>query len=93
MINLNNRALNQDIVNAIASLDTRAMKRLPRSVRKQLKRLPSQNDLQSMVAGRFFNRPRKRCLLLLGLAGLAALAALFYFLRNNDDDFDFEIEL
>lgn len=94
MFNLSNRGLNQDIVNAISSLDTRTMKRLPRSVRKQLKRLPSQSDIHAALPTGLFRRPRKRCLIGLAIVGLiAAGIAAFVFLRDDEDDFDFEIEL
>lgn len=94
MFNFNNHALNQDIVDAIASLDPRTVNRLPRSVRKQLNRLPSQHELKGMLPTRLFRRPRRRCLIGLLVLGLVAVAvAAFFFLRDDEDDFDFEIEL
>ena len=92
--------LSQDFVDALPFVDARTLRKLPpqlrRQLNRQLNRMPDMSDIQSALPLQNKAVCRRNLGIALGALAVAAIvgAALYFFVFKEEEyDFDFELDL
>lgn len=96
MTNLLKKSTNisQDILDAVLALDSRSLRKFPPRVRRQVKKLQSNLGVPNPLAKKSCCLRGKLPFILIGVGVLAIVAvSLYFFLKDDEDDFDFELDI